>query len=80
MTLRPGDTSEEELGNEHRHSEQWLYVVAGSGRVRIASTPKSVHTQPLKAGDLLLIEKGEQHQVKNTGKKILRTIDRCDTK
>lgn len=75
MTLRPGDTSDEELSNEHPRSEQWLFVIAGTGRVRVASARNRIRNHPLKAGDVLLIEKGERHQVTNTGKKELRTIN-----
>ena len=75
MTLRPGDTSDDELRNEHPRSEQWLYVIAGSGRVRVASVAKRIRTQRLSAGDVLLIEKGERHQIENTGKHALRTVN-----
>ena len=70
MTLRPGATSSEDPANEHPWAEQWLYVVSGqgvatSGKKRIA----------LKVGSLLLIEKGEPHQIENTGKTPLVTLN-----
>lgn len=75
MTLRPGDTSDEELSNEHPKSEQWLFVIAGSGVLRVAMAAKAERRQKLKAGSMVLIEKGDRHQVKNTGRKALHTIN-----
>src|SRR5688572_2069312 len=37
MELPPGGESDEELANEHPHSEQWLYVLSGAGTARIVS-------------------------------------------
>ncbi|HTL34079.1 MAG TPA: cupin domain-containing protein [Kofleriaceae bacterium] len=70
MTLAPGESSSESSDNEHAWAEQWLYVVSGqgvatSGKKRIA----------LKVGSLLLIEKGEPHQIENTGKTPLVTLN-----
>jgi len=75
MVLRPGETSDEELGNEHPRSEQWVYVVAGNGSVRVAAKAKNIRTQRIRTGDVVLIEKGERHQFKNTGGKTLRTLN-----
>src|SRR3954453_8512830 len=63
MTLAPGEATGEP-DNEHPDSEQWLLVVSGSGRAKVGR-----RTAALKAGALLVIEKGETHQVKNTGRK-----------
>src|SRR5262245_46449689 len=38
MTRKPGGASDEEPSNEHRSSEQWLYVISGSGEARIGKT------------------------------------------
>lgn len=70
MTLAPGESSSESSDNEHAWAEQWLYVVSGqgvatSGKKRIA----------LRVGSLLLIEKGEPHQIENTGKTPLVTLN-----
>src|SRR5688500_16802089 len=63
MTLAPGeDTGEPE--NEHADSEQWLLVLSGPGRAKVGR-----RTVALKAGSLLVVEKGEIHQVKNPGRK-----------
>lgn len=75
MVLPPGETSDEELGNEHPRSEQWVYVVAGNGSVRVATKAKNPRTQRIRSGDVVLIEKGERHQFKNTGQKALRTLN-----
>ncbi len=70
MTLRPGGESDEELGNEHPGAEQWLFVISGSGVIRTGKRRVRIA-----AGSLVLIEKGERHQVVNTGRRLLRTIN-----
>jgi mannose-6-phosphate isomerase-like protein (cupin superfamily) len=70
MTLRPGDLSSEDPENEHPGAEQWVFVIAGSGRARTRS--KSI---AIKAGSLVLIEKNESHQITNTGRRPLVTIN-----
>jgi len=47
-----------------------LFVISGTGRARIEN--RSI---PLRPNDLLLIEKGEKHQIINTGRKDLVTIN-----
>lgn len=70
MTLPPGDSSSDEPENDHPRSEQWLYVVSGTGR---AVTPR--RRVALRAGALLLIEKNERHQITCTGRKPLVTLN-----
>src|SRR4051794_38462706 len=70
MTLKPGQSSSDEVVNEHPRCEQWLYVLAGAGRAKVEK-----RTVALKEGSLLLIEKGEAHQITNTGKKPLVTLN-----
>jgi mannose-6-phosphate isomerase-like protein (cupin superfamily) len=70
MVLQPGQSSSGKVTDEHPNSEQWLFVVSGSGRAKIANRAIS-----LKAGSLLLIERNEPHQVTNTGKSPLVTIN-----
>jgi mannose-6-phosphate isomerase-like protein (cupin superfamily) len=74
MTLAPGGTSDDELTNEHPHSEQWLFVIAGSGVAIVGRTKKKFRTVKLRMNSLLLVEKGELHQIKNSGRKPLTTI------
>jgi mannose-6-phosphate isomerase-like protein (cupin superfamily) len=70
MTLKPGQSSSDEVTDEHPGSEQWLLVMSGSGRARVGDGRLS-----LKEGSLLLIEKEEAHQISNTGKKPLVTLN-----
>ena len=70
MTLRPGESSSDEPEDEHPRAEQWVYVISGSGRAKFNG--RSVQ---LKEGSLLLIEKNEAHQIINTGKSPLVTLN-----
>src|SRR4030095_7662552 len=69
MVLKPGQASGPP-GNEHPRSEQWLYVASGRGRALVNRRRISIG-----AGSLLLIEKGELHQVVNSTRKELITIN-----
>jgi mannose-6-phosphate isomerase-like protein (cupin superfamily) len=75
MTLRPGGTSEDEPANEHRRSEQWMFVVEGSGEALVGKERGALRRVKLAKNSLLVIEKGELHQIKNTGKKSLITLN-----
>jgi len=70
MTLRPGQSSSERFENEHPKAEQWLFVVRGAGRAIVGKNRVT-----LKANSLLLIEKGEPHQVTNTGRSAMVTLN-----
>lgn len=69
MTLSPGQSTG---GPDNRHAEadQWLYVVAGEGRATVADEEVRVE-----AGDLLLIESGETHEIRNPGSEPLETFN-----
>ncbi len=69
MTIAPGD-AEGGPSNRHHGADQWLYVVSGKGIVRLNG-----HSHPLSAGVLLLIERSTAHEVKNTGRSPLRTLN-----
>jgi len=69
MTLAPGQSTGS-ADNEHRKSDQWLYVVSGSGRATIDG-----ELQALAAGDLLCIEAGETHEIENSGDEPLETLN-----
>ena len=71
MTLRPGGTSDDEPSNEHSGSEQWLFVISGAGEAKIGKRRGQLRRIELEAGSLLIIEKGELHQIINTGKRSL---------
>lgn len=69
MVIPPGD-SEGDPRNRHRGADQWLYVVSGSGFARIEG-----RKVPLRTGTLLWIEAGERHEVRNSGRVPLRTLN-----
>jgi len=69
MVIEAGD-SEGGPANRHHGADQWLYVVSGRGVARING-----HSYPLSAGVLLLIERCNKHEVKNTGRAPLRTLN-----
>jgi mannose-6-phosphate isomerase-like protein (cupin superfamily) len=75
MTLQPGATSDDEPSNEHTASEQWLHVIEGRGEVRVGKSKKALRTIKFQKYSLLVIEKGELHQVTNTGRKPLITFN-----
>ncbi len=56
--------------NRHRGADQWLFVVSGTGRARIEG-----RTYPLRAGTLVLIEHGDRHEIRNTGRAPLKTLN-----
>src|ERR1700748_1543581 len=69
MVIAPGD-SEGGPDNRHRGSDQWLFVVSGSGTAILNG-----RRQILREATLLLIEKGTKHEIRNTGKKALKTLN-----
>jgi mannose-6-phosphate isomerase-like protein (cupin superfamily) len=69
MVIAPGD-SEGGPTNRHTGSDQWLLVIAGSG---IAIVSGRRHA--LKPYSLLLIEHGERHEIRNTGRGALKTVN-----
>lgn len=73
MVIAPGD-SEGGPDNRHRGADQWLYVVSGTG-VALVETQGRRRGIALRAGTLLVIEKGEKHEVRNTGRTLLKTLN-----
>ena len=69
MVLPPGET-EGDSKNRHRGADQWLYVVSGTGQAVVNG-----HRYRLRAGTLLLIERGDTHEIKNTGRGKLTTLN-----
>lgn len=69
MVIEPGG-AEGGLRNRHRGADQWLFVVAGTGVAKIKG-----RRYPLKSGALLLIEHGDQHEIRNTGNTLLKTLN-----
>ena len=69
MALPPGD-AEGNAHNRHRGADQWLYVESGTGVARING-----RRYKLAAGTLLLIERGDEHEIRNTGRGLLKTLN-----
>ena len=69
MVIAPGD-SEGDPNNRHRGADQWLFVLSGAG---IATINDSRHR--LRRNVLLLIERGDRHEIRNTGWTPLRTLN-----
>jgi mannose-6-phosphate isomerase-like protein (cupin superfamily) len=69
MVLPPGD-KEGGPDNRHRGADQWLFVVSGKG---VAIVGGKRHA--LQAGSLVLIERGEIHEIRNTGRTALKTLN-----
>lgn len=68
MVLAPGD-SEGGPDNRHRGADQWLYVLSGTGSATVNGKRHG-----LRAGSLLLIERGDTHEIRNSGRTPLRTL------
>jgi mannose-6-phosphate isomerase-like protein (cupin superfamily) len=69
MVIPPGDC-EGGPDNRHRGADQWLFVVGGRG-VAIVNGKRHV----LRDGSLVLIEKGDRHEIRNTGRTPLETLN-----
>jgi mannose-6-phosphate isomerase-like protein (cupin superfamily) len=69
MVLPPGD-AEGGPENRHRGADQWLYVLSGTG---IATVNGKRHE--LGQGVLMLIERGDKHEISKTGDELLRTLN-----
>lgn len=69
MVLAPGD-SEGGPDNCHRGADQWLYVVRGNGSATVNG-----RRVELREGTLVLIQRGDQHEIRNTGEAPLCTLN-----
>jgi mannose-6-phosphate isomerase-like protein (cupin superfamily) len=69
MVIEPGG-AEGGAGNRHRGADQWLFVVSGTG----LATVNGKRFQ-LRKGSLLLIEKRVRHEIRNTGRGRLTTLN-----
>jgi mannose-6-phosphate isomerase-like protein (cupin superfamily) len=69
MVIPPGE-SEGDARNRHPGADQWLFVVEGTGRALVNGK-----NYLLRAGSLVLIEAGDWHQIKNTGRDLLKTLN-----
>ena len=55
--------------NNHRRADQWLFIVEGTGTAIINGQKTS-----LKPGKMVLIEAGDRHEIRNTGRSLLKTV------
>jgi mannose-6-phosphate isomerase-like protein (cupin superfamily) len=62
--------AEGDADNRHRGADQWLYILSGSG---VATVNDKRYA--LRAGSLMLIERGDRHEVRNTGRGLLKTLN-----
>ena len=69
MVIAPGDR-EGGPDNKHESSDQWLYVASGTGTAIVAGREHA-----LRPGTLVLIEKGETHEIRATGEDPLETLN-----
>jgi mannose-6-phosphate isomerase-like protein (cupin superfamily) len=69
MTLAPGET-EGGPDNRHKGADQWLYVVRGTGEAIVEG-----NRIELRAGTLVLIERNDSHEIRNTGGEPLETLN-----
>ena len=69
MVIAPGE-KEGGLDNRHTGADQWLFVVEGSGLAIVGGARRR-----LSRGSLLLIERGERHEIRNIGSDHLVTLN-----
>ena len=69
MVLKPGQSTGGD-DNVHAGADQWLYVISGRGEAIVHRRAAGIE-----AGELLLIEAGEPHEIRNTGSEPLVTVN-----
>jgi mannose-6-phosphate isomerase-like protein (cupin superfamily) len=69
MSIAPGD-AEGSPTNRHRAVDQWLYVLSGTGTALVNGKRSA-----LNAGTLLFIERKDRHEIRCTGRKLLKTLN-----
>ena len=69
MVIGPGDC-EGGPDNRHRGADQWLFVLSGHGSATVGR-----RTHALRANSVLLIEMGATHEIRNTGRTPLKTLN-----
>jgi mannose-6-phosphate isomerase-like protein (cupin superfamily) len=55
--------------NRHRGANQWLYVVSGTGQAVVNG-----ERVELREGTLVLIQRGDTHEIRNTGSGPLKAL------
>lgn len=74
MTLAAGDSTGGP-DNTHRGADQWLFVVDGRGEALLGTDEGERERVPLEPGTLLVIERGEAHEIRNNGDAPLKTLN-----
>jgi len=69
MVIPPGE-HEGGLDNNHGGADQWLFVVSGKGVATMGGKKN-----PLKTSSLILIERGQNHEIRNIGTTDLVTLN-----
>ena len=69
MVIEPGK-AEGDPDNRQHGADQWRFVVSGRG---VATINKRRYT--IGAGSLLLIERDDKHEIRNTGRAMLKTLN-----
>ncbi len=69
MVIPPG-RGEGDANNRHGGADQWLFVVDGQGTARING-----RRYVLRPGTLIVIERGDRHEIRNDGRTPLRTLN-----
>jgi mannose-6-phosphate isomerase-like protein (cupin superfamily) len=69
MVLEPGSSTGGPQ-NRHPESDQWLFVLSGSASATVAGEQTT-----LGPGELLLIEAGQTHEIRNGGDTPLETLN-----
>ena len=69
MVLSPGK-NEGGPDNKHKGADQWMFVLSGRGQVVINGKK-----QKIGKSSLILIERGDTHEIRNTGTAPLKTLN-----
>jgi mannose-6-phosphate isomerase-like protein (cupin superfamily) len=69
MVLEPGD-AEGNAANRHDGADQWLFVLSGNGVAKVNG-----RRVVLRERSLLLIEHGDRHEIRNSGRERLVTLN-----
>jgi quercetin dioxygenase-like cupin family protein len=69
MVIPPGD-AEGGPGNRHPGADQCLYVLSGTGVAKVNG-----RRYRLRRGVVMLIEHGDEHEIRNNGRTLLCTLN-----
>jgi mannose-6-phosphate isomerase-like protein (cupin superfamily) len=69
VMVLPAGAKEGGPDNRHQGADQWLFVLEGRGAAVING-----HKTKLSPGKIVLIEAGDSHEIRNTGRSLLKTV------